>query len=97
MSRTMLYRCPGPHQLHGGNYDYVIVADDEIAATLKAGWFMTTPEAKTAYEDAITPKVAHGKPTRDELEQKAAELGIPFSPKVSDKKLGDLIEAKLAG
>lgn len=97
MSHTMLYRCPGAHQIHGGNYDYLIVADEDVSATLAAGWFKSTPEAKDAYEDAMTPKVHSGKPTRDELEQKATELGIPFSAKVSDKKLGDLIEAKLVG
>lgn len=35
-------------------------------------------------------------PTREELEQKAGELGIPFSARVSDKKLGEAISAKLA-
>lgn len=94
---TMLYRCPGPHDLHGGKFDYVIVEDDQVEATKAQGWFLTTPEALAAYEQAITPKVHSGKPTRDELEQKAGELGIPFSAKVSDKKLGELIEAKLAG
>lgn len=92
---TMLYRCPGSHDIHGGKFDYVIVSDDDVKQAIADGWFLTTPEAKAAYEDAITPKVHSGKPTRDELEQKATELGIPFSAKVSDKKLGDLIEAKL--
>lgn len=35
-------------------------------------------------------------PTREELEQKATELGIPFSARVSDKRMGEAIAAKLA-
>lgn len=35
-------------------------------------------------------------PTREELEQKASEMGIPFSARVSDKKLSEAITAKLA-
>lgn len=34
-------------------------------------------------------------PNREELEQKATELGIEFSARVSDKKLRDLIAATL--
>lgn len=36
------------------------------------------------------------KPTRAELEQKATELGVEFSPKLGDKKLAERIAAKLA-
>jgi hypothetical protein len=35
--------------------------------------------------------------TRVELEQKALELGIEFDKKTSNKKLAELIEAKLKG
>lgn len=35
-------------------------------------------------------------PTREELEAKAKELGIKFDGRTRDKKLGQLIEAKLA-
>lgn len=35
-------------------------------------------------------------PTRSELEAKAKQLGIKFDGRTSDKKLGQLIEAKLA-
>lgn len=35
-------------------------------------------------------------PTRDELEQMATQLGIAFSPRVSDRKLRKMIEAAAA-
>lgn len=50
---TMLYKCPGEHQIHGGNFDYCIVdADEENAVedALADGWHLTTPEAREAYE-----------------------------------------------
>jgi hypothetical protein len=94
MQNTMLYRCPGPHALHGGMYDYVIVPDEQIAETLKAGWFLTTPEALAASQAPAPAEDAE--PTREELEQKAKELGIKFDGRTTDNKLGALIDAKLA-
>lgn len=99
MSQTMLFKCPGPHDIHGGKFDYVIVDDAHIESKLSEGWFMTTPEAKAAKEEAEKPKSArdNAPPTRAELEQKAGELGIKFDGRTSDKKLSDLIDADLAG
>ena len=50
MSHTMLYKCPGPHDVHGGKFDHIVVTDEEIPAHLAAGWHLTTPEAKAAHE-----------------------------------------------
>jgi uncharacterized protein YunC (DUF1805 family) len=102
---TMLYKAPGPHDIHGGHYDYIVVDADEegaIDAAKEAGWFETTTEAKAAKDTADAAKAAEvQKPdnllpaTRAELEQKANELGIKFNDKTSDKKLRDLIAATL--
>jgi len=43
--KTMLYAHPGPHKIHGGEFDYVIVDDDQVDEALKKGWSKTTPEA----------------------------------------------------
>jgi hypothetical protein len=43
---TMLYKHPGPHEIHGDKFDYVIVEDDAIEAAIKDGWALTTDEAK---------------------------------------------------
>lgn len=101
----MLYRAPGPLPIHGGMFDTLIVNDEtERADALAAGWFATTPEAGEAAAEAASEVEASKAastdstkpPTREELEQKAAELGIPFSARVSDKKLAEAIAAKLA-
>lgn len=99
---TMLYKAPGPHQIHGGRFDYKIVPDDQIEAALADGWHRTTPEAAAAFEAAEAAKLVasasstndDAKPSRAELEQKATELGIPFSARVSDKKLAAEIAVK---
>ncbi len=102
---TMLYKCPGPHAIHGGQFDYTIVEDGQIDASLADGWKLTTPEAKQAHDDAMVAQEAEraraaeadaakaGAPTRAELEQAANELGIKFDGRTGDKKLGELIKA----
>lgn len=97
---TMLYKCPGPHEIHGGHFDYTIVDADEegaIDAAKADGWFETTDEAKAAADEAKAKREAelNAPPTRAELEAKANELGIKFNDKTSDKKLSDLIAASL--
>lgn len=50
---TMLYKCPGPHDIHGGRFDYIIVDADiktAVEAALADGWFMTTDEARATYD-----------------------------------------------
>lgn len=100
----MLYRAPGADITHQGcPLGYKIVKDQAEQDEAEAdGWHPDPNDAKAAYEqakedaarNAQTPDSA--KPTRAELEQKATELGIAFKPATSDKKLAELIAAKLA-
>lgn len=108
----MLYKAGGPEHIHGGNFSTLVVNDaDERTAALADGWCETTPDALDAQQaekelaarEAAAAKLAEQTgvestkpPTREELEQKATELGIQFSARVSDKKLGEAIAAKLA-
>lgn len=100
---TMLYKAPGPHEIHGGHFDHIIVDADEEGAIEQAqadGWFLTTPEAKAAYDATKAPEVKLPPdnllpPTRDELEQKANELKLKFTAKTSDEELSKLISTKL--
>lgn len=100
---TMLYKAPGPHEIHGGHFDYTIVDADEEGAIEQAqadGWHLTTPEAKADYDAVKAPEVKLPPndllgPTRAELEQKANELKLKFSAKTTDEELGKLIQAKL--
>lgn len=45
---TMLYRAPGPHAIHGGHFDFVIVDESEVSDKLAEGWHLTTTEAAKA-------------------------------------------------
>jgi len=98
---TIVYKCPGVHQLPGGTYDYMGVEDeDAMKEAITCGWFKTIqeaeageakePEALEEEIDEISP------PTREELEQQAKELGIKFDGRTSDEKLADRIEEALA-
>lgn len=100
----MLYRCPGAESIHGGSFATLIAADaDEQTAALADGWHLTTPEASEAHAQAEAAKLQAAEaaaaltddtrpPTREELELMAEKLGIPAGPKVSDKKLRELID-----
>lgn len=99
-SPTMLYKCPGPHQIHGGHFDYTIVDEGDIEQALAEGWHLTTTDAKAEHDAAS----ASGKPvgddsapaTRDELKQKADELGLTYPGNISNAKLAELVEQALA-
>jgi len=69
---TMLYKCPGPHAIHGGQFDYTIVEDDQIDASLADGWKLTTPEAKQAHDDALAAQAAE----RERLAEEAASKAL---------------------
>ena len=43
---VMLYKHPGPHEIHEDMFDYIVVEDDAVEAALKDGWCKTTDEAK---------------------------------------------------
>ena len=99
----LVYKNHGPHQRPGGSYDHAPVESQaEMDAALSAGWFATLPEAietkpvvAVPPPPAVTPPSDDAPPTRAELEAKAKELGIEFSPNIGDKKLGERIQAAL--
>ena len=78
MSTTMLYKYPGPHEIHGGLYDYTIVEDEQIEAAQADGWKLTTAEAKKAHEDLLEAQAAE----RERLAEAAAAkaLADPNAP-----------------
>lgn len=99
---TMLYKDVGPHQRRGGTYDVVAVqSQQEHDEKLASGVWYSHPDeigakaVATLSSDAPATK-DDAPPTREELKQKATELGIEFAPNIGDKKLRELIEAKLA-
>ena len=86
MSKVMLYKYPGKHKIHGGMFDYDVVSDENVDASLANGWFKTTPEAKDANK-APEPS------DRDLLLAKAKELGLEHPKNIKTKKLIALIES----
>ena len=92
-----VFKDKGPNPRHGGTFDQILVQDEaEHAAALAAGWFATLPEAiEGPKAEAPDPTDDTRDPTRAELEAKAKELGIEFSPNIGDKKLAERIQAAL--
>lgn len=97
---VMLFRKGGPYI---GGYDVAGAKDaDELSLMQAAGWHMSKDaalgradevlaeviEAQEAV-DAITPA------TRDELEQKARELGVSFNARTKDEVLAERIASAL--
>lgn len=95
----MVYRAGGTEEIHGGRFETRIVHSiDEQDAALIDGWSLTTDAAIIAARpvEIALPKDDDAPPTRAELEAKAAELGIEFSPRIGDAKLAERITEKLA-
>lgn len=90
---------PGDMPLAGLKLACLEVRDEaELAAALADGWFEDPTEADAARPPEPDADAAiDAKPTRAELEQKAAELGLKFDGRTSDAKLAAAIDAKLKG
>lgn len=87
---TIVYKCPGTHQRPGGTFAYKGVASEaEHIEAMDAGWFDTMLEAIAGKPAKEQP------PTRAELEQKAAQLGIHVDKKVTDAVLTEKIAKAL--
>lgn len=102
-----LYRVPGPYRKGKGLKTYSVCGAKDAAQYerfLANGWFPSYEEAVAgkradaiieaaeAFEEAVD-EVSDA--TREELEQKAEELGIGFNKRTSDKKLAERIAAAL--
>lgn len=97
MTHTMLYKHGGNHKIHNDNFDYIVVSDDEVEGELKKGWFKTTPEALAAsnVRKKKASPIPNSAPSRDEVKQKADELGIEYKNNIPTKKLRKMVEDKI--
>ena len=109
--KTIVYKCPGFHSRPGGTYDFKGVDSETIEDALNEGWFKTLPEAiegkhiiegvfEETKDEIPSIEVSELKgdeapPSREELEQKAKELGVKFDGRTSDRKLLELINDEL--
>lgn len=70
--------------------------EKEFDAAIADGWFATVPEALEPAKPVVSHEtVDNSPPTREELETKATELGIPFKGTWGDKKIAEAIAEKL--
>jgi hypothetical protein len=91
MNQTMLYKCPGSQEMHGGHFDYTIVDADEEGAIDKAlaeGWHLTTPEAKAAHEAALAAATAAKE--AEKTEQTAKQENAPPTRAELEQAASDL-------
>jgi len=42
---VMLYKHPGPHEIHGDKFDYIVVPESGVDGAIKDGWHKTTGQA----------------------------------------------------
>ena len=96
---TIVYKSPGLHRgPKGTSFAYKGVADeDAFLEALDDGWHETLAGALSG--DKVIREVAEAQEaideispaTRDELEQKAKELGVPFNARTKDEVLTERI------
>lgn len=70
---------------------------EQFAALMKDGWFASVPEAIAQKDASDYVKAAdeNAPPTRDELKQKATELGLVFAGNTGNEKLTAMIAEAL--
>lgn len=54
----MLYRYPGPHEIDGDKFDYIILPESQVAHMLTQGWHKTPAEAKAAEQIKQIPVIS---------------------------------------
>ena len=93
---TIVYKDGGPHSRPGGSFSWVEAPDEEaFNGLLKNGYYASLPEAiekKSVSEEASNEAA----PTREEIETKATELGIPFRSNWHDATILEKIRKKIS-
>lgn len=97
----LLYRAGSALEIDGAHFDVQTVADEPaLSAALDDGWHETTGAALDAAKSAASAaKVPadDAPPTRDELLQKAAEMGVTVDKRWGDARLLAAINDALKG
>ena len=102
---ALVYKAKGKYVRPNGTYDFTGVVDaEDLAKKLADGWYPSIEAAVEAKKPILTNEKPasepivddNSPPTREELEAKAAELGIKVDGRHSDKKIAQLIDEALA-
>ncbi len=94
---TMLYKHPGPHKIHGSDFDYIVVPAEEVEKHLDEGWSRTTTGAKELAQFAEDEKSRIEKEEREkaEAEEKAKADALAADEKAkADQAEKDRIAAE---
>lgn len=100
-----------PRYVFSSKTSQIVESQEDYDKALDMGWFGTIPEAlalpvapvvppappEDAPKPPAPPSDPEGPPTREELEAKAAEMGLVYDRRIGDKRLAALIESKLEG
>jgi hypothetical protein len=108
---ALVYKATGKHVRPNGTYDFTGVVDaEDLSKKVADGWYPSLEAAVEALKSKTFAKIPvseaaepvsepvvddNAPPTRQELEAKAAELGIKFDGRYSDKRIASLIEEAL--
>ena len=91
---AFVYRCPGAHfGPNGTTYESIGVNDEaQLQSALKDGWSKTLVEAAISFiepEEAIdsSEEISNSFPTREEMIQQAAKIGLKIDRRWNDAKL----------
>lgn len=96
----MVYRCPGPNfGPSGTTYESRGVENElQLLEAISQGWLESLVLAVSDYQNEDAEQVKDDlPPSRDEIEQKANELGIKFDGRTTDRKLLERIAEVLRG
>ncbi len=93
---ALVFKSGGSEHSQFGKYSYIqVCSDEELTLALQDGWSKTL-ESAFILDGELVEESTDLPPTREELIQKAKELGIQFHHKLGDEKILKLINDKLA-
>jgi hypothetical protein len=91
-----LFKTPGPFRSKGVDYAVAGAADeDQEAALMAKGWHLTLADAQGVKAKKVEQPTDDSPPSRDELVQKAKELGIKGAHLMKDATLAERIREAL--
>ena len=98
MSDFIVYKKGGVHFAPAGlTYDSKVIDPEDYEAEKANGWDVDFLTALGLNEQSEAVKDESSEPTRDEMVQKAEDLGIKVDGRWSDKKLMSAIEEAIKG
>jgi hypothetical protein len=93
---VMLYAHPGPHKLHGDEFDYIVVDEKKVGEAIEKGWSLTTPEALEKSNAPATDEVVNDDAKAEAAAAKKAATAAKRKATIAAKKAAAEAEAQAA-